>query len=375
MGKTHYETLGVAEDASEAELKKAYRVLAKKHHPDKNPGDPTSEARFKELSGAFEVLKDQDKRRQYDAERKLPHMGASGFSPFGDAFTGFEDFFRNVQNVGGFSRSHRRNQAPVTVPGQSIRIQQSVTLASVLKINFKTVNVQRNKRCQICAGKGASNEAGAIQPCDLCNGTGQHTLVHGNLQIQQTCPQCGGQGEKIVKPCKGPCHGQGLSQTTEQITVKIPCGISSGDTLRVAGKGDESKTAGAQPGDLFIVIDVQQHHGFEREGSELFTTQSLPFTTATLGGTFKIPVLSDLPGETKEVTILPGTAVDGQITTYDNLGVPDMNTSIRGKLHIRYSVEVPKLAELTSEQKELLRQLHNTFEEREWENESVSNDS
>lgn len=372
MNKTHYETLGVSEDASDADVKKAYRKLAKEHHPDKNPDDPSAEARFKELSGAYEVLKDSEKRQQYDVERRMP-MGIPGFgfNPFSDGpDVNLDDFFRGM---GGFKDFFRGNQAKRSQPkpvGQSTRIHQYVTLASVLKTNSANIDLKRLKRCQTCAGDGVGKETDAIQSCAPCSGTGHLILVHGNMQIQQTCPHCNGKGKSVVKPCK-PCHGQGLTQVQEQISVKIPRGISNGDTLRVAGKGNDSRVAGGLPGDLFLVVEVEAHPMFKRVNNDLFVAHKMSFTLATLGGLGRIPILSDVADETKKVTIQPGTVVDGEMTEYDNLGIPDMDTGIRGKLFVQYSIDVPKLSTLTTKQKELLRQLHNTFEE--WTNENVSN--
>jgi len=236
-----------------------------------------------------------------------------------------------------------------------------IPLTDVLKTTTRKITLKRKQFCKPCKGDGVSQEADAIQACVPCKGTGRLLVTHGNLQIQSACPHCGGQGKKLVKPCNT-CNGRGLTEAAEEMTIRIPSGVCSGDTLRVSSKGNDSRRPGGIPGDLFVTMEVGLHPIFDRDESDLLLERKLSFTTATLGGPSKIPVLSEDENETKEITIPAGIA-DNQVIEYPDLGLPTHGSEKRGKLIVRFSVDVPKLADLTTEQKDLLQQLHKTFEE------------
>lgn len=351
--KNHYETLGVSEDATETEIKKAYRTLAKKYHPDVSK-EPNAEELFKKCSEAYEVLSDADKRQQYDFERQF---GGSTSGVGGQGFRGISDIEEMIRNMGFDLRGGRRPQ-PKPV-GQSLRLQFSLTLEEILDTTSKKIHLNRMIRCQTCDGGGASKDPGAIVDCTVCAGQGFVSRSQGFFQMQHTCHSCGGAGRKVVKPCPT-CNLTGFTQVTEEITIKVPPGVKSGDTLRVNGKGNESRTPGGLPGDLFAEIHIREHSLFDRDGTEIFMSHKIPFTLATLGGTCEIPILSNNDVKTKTVTIPPGLT-DGQIVDYDNLGIPDMRSNIRGKMVVQYQIEVPKLDELTPEQRDLLQKLHSTL--------------
>lgn len=343
-----YETLGVARDASADELKKAYRKLAVKYHPDKNPGDKEAEAKFKEISSAYDILKDPEKRAAYDRYGHAAFQGGMGgggsrgghdpFDIFREAFGGqgggiFEEFF------GGGSSS----QGGAT-HGSDLRYDLQITLEEAVKGCEKEIRYKRPVKCERCNGEGA--EPGSKKTtCSTCGGSGQLSSNRGFISFRQTCPNCQGSGVSIDKPCTD-CHGEGRKMETSTVKVRIPAGVSTGSKLRSAGKGEAGHMGGPN-GDLYIVIHVKAHELFERQDYDLFCEVPIKFTLAALGGSIKVPTLFG-KGSLK----IPSGTQTGTTFRLRGQGVPHLRGSGKGDLLIQVQVEVP--TKLNRDQKEKL---------------------
>ena len=349
--RDYYEILGVSRNADAAEIKKAYRKLAVKHHPDKNPGDSSAEDKFKELGQAYEALSDPDKRAAYDryghdafsgggmgGGRGGFHDPADIFSQvFGGAFGGgFEEFFG-----GGGSRKKSGKQR-----GSDLRYDLEITLEEAATGVEKELEIERNIPCGKCNATG-SKGSGGVKTCSTCAGRGVVGRQAGIFIQQSTCPECRGAGEIVADPC-GDCRGQGRVERETRIKLRIPAGVDTGVRLRSTGNGDAGVGGGAS-GDLYAFLHVKEHDVFEREGNILFCDVPLPFSTAALGGELKVPTLD---GQSS-IKIPTGTQGGTTFRVRDK-GMPSLSGGSKGDLNVTVQVEVP--TKLNKEQQEKLRE-------------------
>lgn len=356
--RDYYEVLGVLKDASADDIKKAFRVLAKKYHPDMNPDDKEAEARFKEVNEAYEVLSDSQKRAQYDQFGHAafdPSAGgfggaynAGGFSGFG----GFDDILNSFFG-GGFSSARGRRNGPE--PGADLRYDMNLTFEEAAFGGKKSFTIQRNENCEACHGTGAKDGT-KKRTCPTCNGTGQVSSVQNSIfgQVRQvtTCSTCRGEGSIIDEPC-GVCKGRGRVARTRSITVTIPAGIDDGQTISLNGQGEPGRRGGPN-GDLFVVVHVKPHKLFRRKGYDLSLDHSISFATAALGGTITSPTLE---GD-MEYTVPAGTQ-PGEIVRIPGKGIQRLRQNGKGDMFVRLVVEVPR--KLSDKQKELLIQFEESF--------------
>ena len=343
--RDYYEVLGVAKNASEREISKAYRKLAVKFHPDSNPGDEEASANFKEAAEAYEVLSDSDKRSRYD---RFGHAGVEGaghqfssaediFSAFGEIFGGSGGFFGDI--FGGRGGRPRR--------GADIRVDLELTLEEAATGVKRTLDIQRKNQCETCSGSGA--EPGSQpQRCQQCGGRGQVVQSAGILSVQTTCPVCRGQGQIIVNPC-GDCRGSGAVARNVQLEVNIPAGVDDGMRVRLTGEG-EPAMGGGPPGDCYCFIDIKPHKLFHRDGQNLILQMPISYTQAALGAEIVVPTLSDR----ETLTIAKGTQ-SGAVFKIAGQGMPHPQGGRTGDLLVQTFIETPK--KLSSEQETLLRQL------------------
>ena len=351
--RDYYEVLGVNKSAGEDEIKKAYRSLAKKYHPDMNPGDKEAEVKFKEVNEAYAVLSDSEKRSIYDRfghdafDPTAGGGGYGGFSGFSGADFDFGDIFSSF--FGGATGSSR-SRANAPVEGDDIAARVSVSFEEAAFGCKKEVNFARIENCPDCHGSGAEHE-GDIENCPECKGLGrisvrQQTML-GYMQTQRTCQRCAGRGKIIKSPCKN-CNGKGRIRINKKLEVNIPSGIDDRQNIILRGQGSAGLNGGPN-GDLIIEIRVKEDKIFEREGNNIYCEIPISFVEATLGAEIDIPVLG---GETEKFKIPEGTQ-SGSDFTLKNKGIPDINTKRRGDLIFKVAVETPK--NLNSKQKELLR--------------------
>jgi molecular chaperone DnaJ len=340
--RDYYEILGVGRDATEADLKKAYRRLAMKHHPDRNPGNPEAEARFKEAKEAYEVLSDKEKRAAYDRFGHAGVQGGAGMGGFGGA-DAFSDIFGDVfGDIFGAGRRGGRNQV---YRGADLRYELELTLEQAVAGDTVTIEIPAQVECTRCAGKGAEPGSRPIS-CKTCGGAGQVRVAQGFFSIQQTCPNCGGAGITIDKPCRE-CHGRGRVRKNKTLSVKVPPGVDNGDRIRLAREGEPGRNGGP-PGDLYVDIAVQPHPIFTREGQNLSCEVPISFATAALGGTVEVPTLDG-----NVVLKIPPETQSGSLFRLRGKGVRSVRESGVGDLFCRVTVETP--VNLTAEQKEKLR--------------------
>jgi len=342
-----YDVLGVNKNASPEELKSAYRKLAVKYHPDKNPGDKASEDKFKEASEAYGILSDQEKKQNYDNFGHAAFEGgggrqSGGFSGFGGAdFSDiFEDFFGDF---GGSGRSRgRRNTSN---RGSDLRYDLSITLEEAYEGKKQDIKFSTTEKCNTCKGNG-SKPGHSADRCTVCGGNGKVRSNQGFFTVQQTCPQCAGSGEEITNPCND-CNGQGNKQTSKKISVTIPKGVDDGTRIRLAGKGEAGSRGGAN-GDLYLFINVHSHDLFKRSDENLFFEFPISIADAALGTTIEIPTID---GGKAKIKIPDGTQ-NGKQFRLKGKGMPYMRGSGNGDLYVQVNTEVP--ISLNKEQKELL---------------------
>lgn len=350
--RDYYEVLGVAREASDADIKSAYRKLALKHHPDRNPGDKAAEEKFKEAAEAYAVLADADKRARYDrfGHAGVSGAGAQGFDP--TVFTGFEDILGGLGDIFGFGDvlgGGRRRGGPQR--GSDLRYDLEITFAQSAKGTDTTVQIPRNEACATCSGSGAAPGTAATQ-CGQCRGSGQIRFQQGFFTMARTCSTCRGTGRVVATPCKT-CRGAGHVEQQRKLSVKIPAGIASGQRLRLQGEG-EGGTLGGPAGDLYVVIFVQEDDRFTRDGNDLHAESEVPFTTLALGGEVSVPGIDD----PHSLTIPEGTAT-GTTFRLRGKGMPDVSGRGKGDLLITVKGSTPK--KLSRQQRELLEQLQATL--------------
>jgi molecular chaperone DnaJ len=342
--RDYYEILGLTRDAAEADVKKAYRRLAMKHHPDRNPGQPEAEAQFKEAKEAYEVLSDKDKRAAYD---RFGHAGVQGGQGMGGGFGGnadaFSDIFGDV--FGDIFGAGRRGGRSQVFRGADLRYELELTLEQAVAGDSVTLDIPAQVECTRCVGKGAEPGSQPIG-CKTCGGAGQVRVTQGFFSIQQTCPNCGGAGATIDKPCRE-CNGRGRVRKVKTLSVKVPPGVDNGDRIRLAREGEAGRNGGPA-GDLYVDITVQPHPIFTREGQNLSCEVPVSFATAALGGNVDVPTLDG-----NVVLKVPPETQSGSLFRLRGKGVRSVRESGVGDLFCRVQVETP--VNLTAEQKEQLR--------------------
>ncbi len=356
--RDYYEVLGVDKNASEADIKKAYRGLAKKYHPDVNPGNAEAEAKFKEVNEAYEVLSDADKKAKYDQYGHAafdPTAGAGGgyggFGGFGGGGFGGGGFDVDLGDIfgsffGGGGSRQRRNNGPQK--GEDIELNVTVDFEEAVFGCKKNVSFQKYAKCASCNGSGSAD--GKSETCPTCRGTGQKRVVQnlGGMQFQSTvtCDTCRGTGKSIKTPCQK-CRGSGFERITKNLTVDIPAGIDHGKGLVIRGAGNDGKNGGIA-GDVYVIVSVRKSSTFKREGYNLYCDVPITISEATLGAEIEVPTL-----EGREKFTIPDGTQTGTTFTLKQKGVPIINSSKRGDLIFRVNVEIPK--GLTEKQKDLLR--------------------
>jgi molecular chaperone DnaJ len=343
--RDYYEILGVERDASSDELKKAYRRLALKFHPDRNPGDKAAEAQFKEAAEAYAVLSDAGKRERYDRFGREGLGGQPGFSGFDqEIFGDFGDILGNLFGFGNIFGGARRGPRA----GQDLRYDLEITFEQAAAGVEAPIVIPRLDRCATCRGTGASGKDG-VKTCATCRGRGQVAFQQGFFTIARTCSSCGGAGKRIVTPC-GSCAGQGRVRVESTITVRVPAGIDDGMRLRVSGEGEASGDGGPS-GDLYVVLHVAPHPVFRRDGAELHCEIPVTFAQAALGTTVRVPLIG---GGEEELDVEPGTQ-SGSVVRLRGKGIPALDRNGRGDLHVTIRVETPR--RVSAEQRELFLRL------------------
>ena len=362
--RDYYTVLGLTRDATEDDLKKAYRKLAMKHHPDRNPDDKSAEEKFKELKEAYEVLSDPKKRAAYD---QFGHAGVDASAGFGgrgpgpEGFGGFADAFGDIfGEIFGQQRGGARGNG--VYRGADLRYNLELSLedaarGSDVKIRIPTleeaargteakIRIPTLEQCTTCNGSGAKP---GTQPktCTSCNGRGEVRVSQGFFSIQQTCPSCHGTGKIVSDPCES-CQGAGRTRKQKTLSVKIPAGVDQDDRIRLAGEG-EAGVNGGPNGDLYVVVQLKAHAVFQREGADLHCEMPISFATAALGGEIEIPTLD---GQAK--IKIPAETQTGQVFRLRNKGIRPVRGSVTGDLYCHVALETP--VKLTSRQKELLRE-------------------
>jgi molecular chaperone DnaJ len=346
MKRDYYEVLGVSRSASDDDIKKAYRRLALKFHPDRNPDDgPAAEERFKEISEAYQVLADAERRSLYDRFGHAAFEQGGGPGAGFDFSAGFEDiigdlfgdFFGTGRGRGGRGRARR---------GQDLRYELEISFEEAAFGCDKTVSIPRLSACETCGGRGAKPGT-SPRTCPQCRGSGQVRFQQGFFSIAKTCGHCNGQGTIIANPCPS-CEGSGVRRRTHQLNIKVPPGVDSGSRLKLRGEGEAGPNAGT-PGDLYVVLSVREHPLFVREGNDVVCEVPLSFAQAALGVEIEVPTL-----EGKARVKIPAGTQSGQVFTLKGRGIPDLNGYGRGDEVIRVVVETPR--KLSPRQRELLEE-------------------
>lgn len=344
--RDYYEVLGVQKDAGDDEIRKAYKKLAVKYHPDRNPGNPEAEASFKEATEAYSVLSDAEKRSAYD---RFGHagLGGAGFdfqgAGIGDIFSHFQDLFSDF--FGGASPGGGRRRA---ARGQDIRVEARLSLEEAFVGCKKEVKVRGAAPCDTCHGSGAA-EGSKAETCRHCGGAGQVATQRGFIMFSTTCPSCQGQGRVITNPC-GDCRGQGQVLKERKVLVTFPAGVDSGVRLRVSGQGMPGPE-GAPSGDLYVDVEVTPDERWERDGPDLLVREVIAFSEAALGTELDI----ELPDQSKVQVEVPKGTQPGTVLTLRGKGIPRLDRRARGDLHIFVNVAVPK--KLSRKAKKLLAEL------------------
>ncbi|MCE9508610.1 MAG: molecular chaperone DnaJ [Alphaproteobacteria bacterium] len=354
--KDYYELLGVDKKATAEELKKAYRQMAMKYHPDKNPGNKDAEHKFKEISEAYEVLKDEQKRAAYDRFGADAFQGGGGrpgggapggFGGFGGAGLGdiFEEMFGDF--MGGAAQGGRRGGGEGARRGADLSHEMEITLEESFKGKDATIKISTWQGCQACTGSGAE-KGSKVETCGTCRGAGRVRAQQGFFTVERTSPSCGGAGQTIKNPCKT-CSGTGRTRKEKTLQVSIPAGIETGTRIRLAGEGEAGVRSGP-PGDLYVFLTIKPHRFFQREGANLHCHVPVPMHTVALGGTIEVPTID---GKRMTVTIPAGTQT-GQQFRLKGKGMTVLRSPNRGDMFVEVAVETP--VNLTKKQKELLQE-------------------
>ena len=349
--RDYYDVLGVTRSASDAELKRAYRALAMKFHPDRNPGDATAEVRFKEINEAYEVLKDPQKKAAYDQfghqafEQGMGRGGAGAAGGFD--FTSFADVFDDLFGdfMGGGGGGGRRRGG--TARGADLRYNLAISLEEAFAGKRTQIRVPTTVACETCSGSGAEG-GGEPAVCPGCRGAGRVRSQQGFFTVERTCPTCQGTGRVIKNPCKA-CAGSGVQQREKTLAVNIPAGVEDGTRIRLSGEG-EAGIRGGQPGDLYIFVSVAPHRLFRREGPNIFCRMPIPMVTAALGGQVEVPTIE---GKRARIAVPAGTQAGKQIRLKGK-GMTELRGEARGDMFVEIMVETP--VNLTKRQQELLRE-------------------
>lgn len=345
MKQDYYEMLGVARNCGAEDLKKAYRKLAMQWHPDKNPGDKAAENKFKEISEAYEVLRDDQRRAAYDrfGHAAFQQGGGNGFGGF-EFSAGFADIFDEMfgEILGG---GRRQTQAPGSQRGADLRFDLTITLEEAFKGAEKHIAISNSVTCGECKGSGAAAGTAPVE-CETCRGIGRVRAQQGFFTIERTCPTCQGIGRVIKNPCRK-CLGQGRVRQERTLAVTVPAGVEDGTRIRIAGEG-EAGMRGGNAGDLYVILDLKQHPIFQRDGANLFCRVPIPMTVAALGGTIEVPTID---GVLAELKVDPGTQ-SGHRARLRQKGMSVLRSTARGDLYVELAVETP--VRLSKKQKELL---------------------
>ncbi len=363
--KDFYKILGVEKSADAAEIKKAYRTLAMKYHPDQNKGNPEAEEKFKELNEAYDVLKDEQKRAAYDrfgASAFDGSMGGGGGGGFGAGFGAgargfggagafsdiFEDMFGEFMGGGGMSGGGRTGPAR----GSDMQYNLQISLEDAYHGKEATIKIPVNESCATCKGTGAEPGTSA-ETCDTCGGVGRVRQQQGFFTIERTCPTCGGAGQAIKNPCKA-CHGEGRVRKEKTLKVKIPAGVDHGRRIRLSGEG-EAGLRGGPSGDLYVMMSIKPHKFFRRENDNLYCRVPIPITKAALGGDVEVPTIE---GARSKIKIPPGTQT-GQQLRMKGKGMTNLRSDARGDMYIEIFVETP--VNLSKKQQDLLKELDDSI--------------
>lgn len=348
----YYELLGVPRNASDDEIKKSFRRLAMKYHPDRNKDNPEAEEKFKKIKEAYEVLSDAKKRSAYD---QFGHagvdtsMGGGGFGFGAESFSDiFSDVFGDIFGGGGGGGGRRRSRAQ---RGADLRYNLDLTLEEAVAGTEVKIRVPTYVSCSDCGGSGAKKGSGPVT-CTTCHGQGAIRMQQGFFAVQQTCPTCRGTGQQIKDPCRT-CHGQGRVQETKTLSVKIPQGVDVGDRIRLAGEG-EAGEGGGPPGDLYVQINVKEHPIFTRDGANLYCEVPISFPSACLGGELEVPTLDG-----KVMLKIPPETQTGRLFRLRSKGVKPVRGGAPGDLLCRVRIETP--VHLTREQTELIKKLDDSL--------------